>query len=110
MSSSISGTTITLTRGDSFVANISITDSDGNPYTPTEGDTVRFAMKASLSDVKPVLIKDIPIETMKLVIEPSDTSGLNFGTYSYDIQLTKASGEVYTFITVSKLKLTEEVY
>lgn len=34
MSYSVQGTTITLTRGDTFMALISITQSDGNPYIP----------------------------------------------------------------------------
>lgn len=34
MSYSVSGTTITLTRGDTFVALISITKQDGTPYVP----------------------------------------------------------------------------
>ena len=110
MSYSVSGTTITLTRGDTFMALISITDSEGVPYVPVEGDSVRFAMKATYGDAEPLLVKDIPIDTLKLVIDPEDTKKLPFGNYVYDIQLTKASGEVDTFIPTAKLKLTEEVY
>ncbi len=110
MSYSVSGNTITLTRGDTFVALVSITDSEGNAYNPVEGDKVRFAMKKQFTDLEPLLLKDIPIDTMKLVIEPEDTKALSFDTYKFDIELTKASGEVDTFITNGKLKLTEEVY
>ena len=61
MSYSVSGTTITLTRGDTFKAVVSITQQDGSPYVPTSGDKVRFAMKAKYEysnrhdevDVKP---------------------------------------------------------
>ena len=80
------------------------------PYTPVEGDSVRFAMKSSYEDTEPVLVKNIPIGTLKLVIEPDDTKKLPFGQYVYDVQITKASGEVDTFITKARLKLTEEVY
>lgn len=110
MSYSVSGTTITLTRGDTFMANISINKQDDTPYTPVEGDSVRFAMKSSYEDAEPVLVKNIPIDTMRLIFEPDDTKELPFGQYVYDVQLTKASGEVDTFITKAKLKLTEEVY
>lgn len=110
MSYSVSGTTITLTRGDTFKAQISITDKSGNAYTPEEGDSVRFAMKQAYSDAEPLVVIDIPIDTMILVIQPSDTKSLSFGTYVYDIELTKANGDVDTFITTSKLKLTEEVH
>lgn len=109
MSYSVQGTTITLTRGDTFMALISITQSDGSPYLPIEGDTVRFAMKSSYTEEEPLLVKDIPIETMKLVLEPEDTKTLAFGKYVYDVQLTKVTGEVDTFITKGTIKITEEV-
>lgn len=109
MGYSVSGNTITLTRGDTFIALVSIMDSDGYPYTPAEGDKVRFAMKSAYSDPVPVLFKDIPIDTMLLEISPDDTSDLPMGKkYVYDIELTKANGVVDTFIK-GKLNLTEEV-
>lgn len=110
MSYSVSGTTITLTRGDSFIADISITDQDNNPYVPVAGDAVRFAMKASYEDAEPLLVKNVPIDTMKLAIDPEDTKELAFGKYVYDIELTKATGEVDTFITKAIFKITEEVH
>ncbi len=109
VSYSVKGTTITLTRGDSFAADISIFQPNGQRYVPSEGDSVRFAMKKTIKDLKPLIIKDIPIETMKLVLEPEDTKDLDFGSYIYDIQLTKSTGEIDTFITKSSLTLTEEV-
>lgn len=109
MGYSVSGTTITLTRGDTFIANVSILDSDGNPYIPKEGDSIRFAMKMTYDDAKPLLVKEIPIETMNLILDPEDTKDFSFGTYVYDIQLTKSTGEVDTFIAKAKIKLTEEV-
>lgn len=109
MSYSVQGTTITLTRGDTFMALVSIAQSDGSPYLPIEGDTVRFAMKSSYTEEEPLLVKDIPIETMKLVLEPEDTKTLAFGKYVYDVQLTKVTGEVDTFITKGIIKITEEV-
>lgn len=109
MSYSIKDTTITMTRGDTMVARISITDSEGYQYIPVEGDKIRFAMKSNFTDPKPLLVKDIPIDTMELVLKPEDTAELNFGKYVYDIQLTKADGTVDTFITKASLRITEEV-
>lgn len=109
MSYNVSGTTITLTRGDTFTAIISITDSNNNPYIPAIGDSIRFAVKSTYDDADPLLVKDIPIETMKLVIDSEDTKGFKFGKYVYDIQLTKANGHVDTFITKAQIKITEEV-
>ena len=94
MSYNVVGTTITLTRGDTFMAQIAITDSDNNPYIPVTGDTIRFAAKVDYVDASPVLVKEIPIDTLKLTLVPEDTKSLAFGSYVYDIQLTKVSGEV----------------
>lgn len=109
MSYAISGNRITLTRGDTFIAHIDIFDPDGNPYIPTVGSSVRFAMKKSYDDKVPLLFINIPIDTMMLLIRPDDTRLLPFGKYVYDIQLTKSNGEVDTFIERAMLKLTEEV-
>lgn len=109
MSYSVKGTSITLTRGDSFAANIGIVQPNGDPYIPGEGDSVRFAMKKTIKDEKVLIEKNIPIDTMRLILNPEDTKDLEFGSYVYDIQLTKSTGEVDTFITKSNLVLTEEV-
>lgn len=109
MSYSVKGTSITLTRGDSFAADIGIIQPDGEPYIPSEGDQIRFAMKRNVKDEEVLILREIPIETMRLVLTPEDTKELEFGSYVYDIQLTKSTGEVDTFITKSTLTLTEEV-
>ena len=109
MSSSINGTTITLTRGDTFRAHIAITDSEGNEYTPQSGDSIRFAAKKNFKDLKPIIKKTIPIDTLILHLTPEDTKKLPFGEYQYDIQLTYADGDVDTFITNAILQITEEI-
>lgn len=109
MSYSVSGTTITLTRGDTFMATVSIANPDGSAYTPVEGDSIRFALKANYDDEQPLLEKDIPIDTMQLVLNPEDTKPLAFGKYVYDIQITTKEGIVCTFIAKAQFKITEEV-
>ena len=66
-------------------------------------------MKSSYTDETPLIVKDIPVSTMILVLEPIDTKALNFGKYVYDIQLTTINGKVDTFITKATIKITEEV-
>ena len=105
----VKNTTIYLTRGDTFKALITISNPDGTIYTPQEGDEIRFAMKQDVEDEECLIIRDIPKESMLLILYPEDTKRLEYGTYVYDIQLTKANGDVDTFITASKLKLTYEV-
>lgn len=109
MSYNVSGTTITLTRGDTFIADVEILDANGEIYVPGNGDSIRFAMKENYTDEDPLVVKDIPITTMRLELQPEDTKYLSFKTYVYDIQLTTADGRVDTFIEKAKIKLTEEV-
>lgn len=111
MAIKISGTTIKMTRGDTLRVQIGLTDQDSNSYEPHEGDRIRFAMKTAYSDSEPLLIKDIPIETLELVLDPEDTKDLpQPSSYVYDIELTYANGDVDTFIDKAKLMITEEVH
>jgi len=109
MSYVIKKTTITLTRGDTLKAQITLTDAEGNPYEPMAGDVIRFAAKKNYSDNSILINKKVSTDTMILTLNPSDTKNLPYGDYVYDIQLTRSSGEVDTFITKGTLVLTEEV-
>ena len=105
---SLNGSNIKLTRGDSLYLDISLT-KDGETYIPEEGDVIRFAMKKDFRNPTTVLVKDIPINTLQLVILPNDTKGLMMGTdYVYDIELTTASGDVDTFLS-GKFTVDNEV-
>lgn len=117
MSSAIKGTSITLTRGDTLRVKINIT-VDGEEYTPVAGDSIRFAVKHNImnqkrseyKDTQPLLIKQIPYDTMILELEPQDTKSLPFDTYVYDIEITFEDGTVDTFITEAKFVITPEVH
>lgn len=105
----IEGTDITLTRGDTLYVDITIT-KNGELYIPQEGDTIRFAMKHKYTDADVLIIKEIPIDTLQLKIEPQDTKNLTMGkTYVYDIELTNQYGDVDTFI-IGKFTISKEVY
>ena len=116
MSVKITDNKITMTRGDTLRAAVSMTRG-GEPYTPVNGDAVRFAMKnkrmttggKEYYDTEPLILKPIPIDTMVLELEPEDTKEFGFGEYVYDIQITFADGTVDTFITTSPFILTPEV-
>ena len=109
MSHSITGTNISLTRGDSLFLQLELT-KNGEPYTPEQGCSIRFAMKESYTSNKVLIMKPIPLDTLILEIEPMDTKPLPMNkTYVYDIELTDEAGHVDTFIE-GKFRLTEEVY
>lgn len=105
---SIKNNRISLTRGDSFIAHISMT-RNGEAYIPTAEDSIRFAMKRNYSEAEPLLIKNIPSNTQILQLDPEDTRSLPFGKYVYDIEITFENGVVDTFI-LGTITLTEEVY
>ena len=108
------GYDIQLTRGDTFIATLAL-EKNGQTYTPTAQDSIRFALKhnklksdrTDYTDPEPLIEKTIPYDTMTLTIEPSDTNWLGFGEYAYDIEIT-SNGVVDTFIK-GLFTLTEEV-
>lgn len=89
---------IYITRGDTGFIEIPLFDNDNEPYTPIEGDSVRFAVKKKYKDEECLVLKPIPIETLILEIKPEDTKELEFGKYVYDIEFTDSLGHVSTFI------------
>lgn len=104
----VSGDSIYLTRGDTCKITIVITQ-DGEPYTPSEGDRIRFALNKRYAETEPLILRDIPTDTLLLHLVPEDTKGLEFGKYRYDISLTKENGDVDTFIGPAWFYVTEEV-
>ena len=107
----ISGSTITITRGDTLEAVLEISYADGRPYEVQAGDVIRFALKQKYTDREPILLKEIPHDTMLLRLEASETKLLTAGwaPYVYDIQITMEDGTVDTFIDRAKFIVTEEV-
>ena len=118
MSYSVQGTTVTLTRGDTFNAEISLTDREtGEPYSLTSNDSIRFALKhksmtrnrGNYTDKNPLILKQISVDTMTLNILPADTKNLEFGTYVYDIEVQFEDGTVETVIDTADFNITPEV-
>ena len=58
MSAKVSGTTISLIRGDSLIIQISV-NQEGKPYEVKPGGKIRFAMKKDLQDSEPLIMKQI---------------------------------------------------
>lgn len=106
----IEGTHITLTRGDTFLSQIHIYNSDGTSYEPQTGDSVIFALKRTPYDRKPIMTKEIDLESLQLSLNPSDTDKLPFNDYMYDIRLVRSGGAVDTFIVKGVFTLDLEVH
>lgn len=102
---------ITLTRGDTAILKITLTDKEGEVFTPDINDEIRFAMKKDYSD-ESVLVRSVAViddGDITITIQPEDTKSLDYGSYKYDIQLTTSDGIVDTFIDRATIELTEEV-
>ncbi len=102
---------ISLTRGDTAKLTVFPTIGEGEekqPYAVQEDDVLTFTVKKKYGDDVPLIEKKLTGSTT-FHIEPKDTKGLDFGKYKYDVQLTTASGENYTFIDRKDFIITEEV-
>lgn len=98
---------ISLIRGDSGVFTITITDTNGTPVELTDGDVLTFTLRRAARN--PAIIMQKNIAGGELSIKPSDTEGLAFGAYVYDIELRRADGYVDTVIPPHEFLLMEEV-
>lgn len=113
----IKGNTIEMTRGDTLIVTVGITDENGQEYTPDANDSIRFALKHAemtlgrkgYKDADPLITKTIPNDSLVLQLNPADTKGLDFGEYVYDIELTHAGGAVDTFIANTRFIIAPEV-
>ena len=88
---------ITMTRGDTFVKTISLTQN-GEPYTPRTGDVIRFAMSKvykGKNGYELLLNKVIDNDTLLWVIDAEDTADLPYGKYVYDLQITYGDTGIY---------------
>lgn len=98
---------ITLTRGDTAVLRLDITDDKGNPYKLTDSDVVIFTLKRSVME-KDVIFQKSMVDG-EIIIHPQDTSHLEYGQYVYDVELTKEDGFVATVIPPHRFVIAEEV-
>lgn len=113
----ITNTKVFITRGDSAYIDINICNLDGSQFTLQEGDTIQCQVRTTANTG--MLLIDASMENEKLFIDddgtvvwhisPEDTRGLEVGVYCYDVQLTTAAGDVFTFIENSVFKVTDEV-
>ena len=103
-----SGSTIYLVQGDTLQTLITLKYPDGSIYEPEEGDKLRFALKMEIDDENPIIVKEIPTETMTLELT-SDETKLEVGSYVYDIELS-VGDYVNTVIPNAKMIICAEVH
>lgn len=97
--------TILLTRGGFGNFHINIFDKSGFPYILEDGEIVEFTVRKYTTS-KDVLIHKTGID---IDLNGSDTQNLDFGVYTYDVQLTHANGRRDTFIKPGEFIIRQEV-
>lgn len=100
---------IVLTRGDTLTLTVELT-KDGEPYTPEEGDVIRFAVSNAYKTqfgYECLISRTIPNDTLTFTVPATETQ-LDYKEYVYDVEVTHSDGCVDTFIS-AKLKIIGEV-
>ncbi len=87
----ISGTKISITKGDCQPFTITFTGED----VPENGTKVLFTVKRSSSHPKPLIEKELSMQDAQVVIRimNADTKELPFGRYEWDIRFPDYYGE-----------------
>ena len=101
--------TIRITRGDSKSINVTLTDDDGFPYEPVEGDEVWFRVKKSAKSENVLIEKSININDLVINLVREDTENLAFGEYRYEIEVITVAQDHFTAIENSPFIITEEL-
>lgn len=99
------GNDVFVTRGDTLDLHVSLVDADGNDYELADGDELTLTVKSDTTSDEALITK----HGQDVTIEPQDTSGLAYGRYRYDVQLTLADGRVCTVVRPSAFVVGEEV-
>ena len=106
---------LSMTRGDSESITVRCyerTDGGESVFLPIEdGDTVYLTVRPDAEGEIALqkVIEDFPGGEAVIPFAPEDTSGLDFGDYVYDVQLTLANDTVTTLILPSRFSITQEV-
>lgn len=96
-----------MTRGDSESILVFCPQ---NPFA--EGDIITFTVRKTVISPKAIekVVTEFTEDGKALIgIDPSDTAEMQFGSYLYDIQWTKANGAVTTIIKPAAFIIEKEV-
>lgn len=105
---------MTITKGDKREFTVTVVDGDGNALDLT-AYTMTFTAKAKIAqtDINADISKDAVIASPAtgigvFTLLPADTR-IDPGTYSFDVQISDSSTNIFTVIALSALLITNEV-
>lgn len=105
----VSANRIQLTRGDTLILELTLTDESGELYEPSATDKIYFRVKRNATAKDMLIEKEIPYDTMILQLNEDDTKDMKFGVYYYEIELVTDSGYHFTAIANTEFEITEEL-
>lgn len=106
----IDGYSIELTRGDTMLLTINLTDDSGNPVTLSESDELWFRLKKKAKDIECLIEKRGDNESMLIRLDPEDTEKLPFGDYKYEVEVVFDDADIHTtVIAYQNFKISEEL-
>lgn len=105
----VSSNKIQLTRGDTMILELSLTDESGNDYTPVETDKIFFRVKRNATASEILIEKMIPYDTCIIQLDEGDTKNMKFGTYYYEVELVTNTNQHFTAIANTEFEITEEL-
>ena len=94
---SVDGTTITLTRGDTWSLTVEAETKDGSPYELKDGEYIEFVVKRKHTDNAPLLRKVVD-SNGTIYFERADTWDMKPGTYEYQVRIENGTNVFHTFI------------
>lgn len=101
-----------MVRGDTEAISVAVEDVDGIAVPLESGDKVYFTVKkGARTEAKELqkVVEDFIDGEALITIRPEDTRHMDFKVYYYDIQLTRADGDVRTIIPMSSFTIAEEI-
>lgn len=105
------GNSIQIIRGTTNTFGITITDANGDPYTLQEGEALLFGVKKRAKDEDYTFKKNAVAGengAYSVKVEPSDTEGLDFGRYFYDVGLQSGT-DFFNVIPCSPFDICENI-
>lgn len=103
---------IEMTRGDSLILDLDLTQINGEPAEWEVEDKIFFLLSVSFKgerDYKLLIKKEIPKDTEILELDPSETKDLVYDyDYNFQIRAQFADGRVATIIE-GKLRVRGEI-
>ena len=104
----ISGNNIELTRGDTAYIDFVPVNADGSEYVIASGDHAYFRLQGD-SVITIPCIAEVGSAFVTLALQQSNTVGLDYKAYPYEVEIVTASNEHFTFITGGFFTVTLEI-